>query len=144
MTWCSPVLTDERYQCTSLKTVSLRTQLSEGLFIEQKSLKQCCLSFFFFNHNDFGVLVRVVVVGFWRVFFLFGFYSFFYSFFTLNKKNWGIFTFRDKQTKSCPNSQTLLLTIRETLSGFSAGPTSLLKLGVAEKLLSWESSWEKV
>jgi len=43
------------------------------------------------------------------------------------------FTFRDNQTKLCPNSQTLLLTFRETLSGFSADPTSLLKLGVAQK-----------
>lgn len=64
MTWCSSMLTDEKYRCASLKNVSLRTRLSAGLFTQPKSLQNVVYFFFFLNHNDFGVLVEVFCCGF--------------------------------------------------------------------------------
>lgn len=47
MTWCSSMLTDEKYRCASLKNVSLRTRLSAGLFTQPKSLQNVVYFFFF-------------------------------------------------------------------------------------------------
>lgn len=100
------------YWCASLKTASLKTQLSEGLFIQPKTMLPILFFFFFLITMTFGIW-QMGFPWFFGVFFWLvglGFTLFFPLLLTINTE---VFLHLERtRSKSYSNSQTLLLTFR--------------------------------